>query len=301
MKRLRRHLPNRAFLVYRAGVLAARLIPERVLFPLAEGIGWLAGRLLRGRRDVVRRNMLRAAGGSDVERLVDRAFRSYARYWVETLRIPSPGVDKVARRTTHEGLDSMTDKLGSRGVIFVTPHLGSWDVAGMWLTAHGWRVIAVAEELQPAELFALFVKLRRAAGMEIHPLGRPSSARALITGLREGAAVALVADRDISGSGVLVDFFGEPTWLPSGPAVLALRLGVPVAAGALYQRPGRRYHGVVLEPIEVEADRSAGPEQIREMTQRVARELETLIRRDPGQWHLFQPNWPSDPGYVRRP
>lgn len=243
------------------------------------------------------RNLRRVVGEKDLDRAVDEAFRSYARYWVEALRLPKPGLEEIKRRTTSEGLEGMARHLDAgKGVVFVTPHLGSYDVAGAWLASHGWRVIAIAEELNPPVLFEMFTSMRAAAGIEVLPVGKGSSARALLTGLREGAAVGLIADRDISGSGIDIEFFGEMTKIPNGPAVLALRTGAPVAVGALFQRPNGRYHGVVLDPIEVEPGKS-DPARVRELTERIARDMETLIRREPGQWHLFQPNWPSDPGY----
>lgn len=286
-----------AYLLYRLGSLVSRRLPEAMLFPGAEAIGQLVGRLNRRRRAVVERNLGRVVSRADLPRVVDAAFRSYARYWVETLRIPEPGPEEIRRRTTVEGLEGLATYLDrGQGVIFVTPHLGSWDVAGAWLASHGWRVMAVAEAVEPPALFELFTRLRTAVGVEVYPVGSAASARSLLKGLRAGAAVGLVADRDITGSGVEVEFFGEPTHLPSGPAVLAMRLGAPLAAGALYQRPGGRYHGVVLDPIPVDETRG-DRDAVRELTRRVARDLEALIRREPGQWHLFQPNWPSDPGY----
>jgi lauroyl/myristoyl acyltransferase len=287
---------NPAYLVYRYGQLVASALPERVLFEAAHVAGGVVARWNGRKREVVRRNMSRVVD-RDLEAFVDEAFRTYARYWAETLRIPKPGTAEIMRRTTSEGLDGMAKLLDAgRGVLFVSPHTGALDVAGAFLAGNGWRVIAVAEELEPPALFELFAKLRRSVGVEVHPAGKGSSARALLTGLRNGAAVGLVADRDITGTGVEVEFCGEKTRLPTGPAVLALRTGAPVAVGTLYQRPGGRYHAVVLDPIEVPPGR-ADPEQIRELTQRIAHGMEELIKREPGQWHLFQPNWPSDPGY----
>ena len=246
----------------------------------------------------MRRNLARVVEGSVLERTVDEAFRSYARYWMEALRLPKPGLAEIQRRVTNvEGLDNIARYLDAgRGVIFISPHLGSYDVAGAWLASYGWRILAVAEELEPPELFEMFRTLRRSVGVEIVPAGKGSTARALLSALREGGAVGLVADRDITGSGVEVEFFGEKTFLPNGPAVLALRTGAPLIVGALLQRPGGLYHGVLLEPIEVQAGK-ADRARADELTVEVARRMEDLIRREPGQWHLFQPNWPSDPGY----
>lgn len=290
-----------AYLLYRIGRAVTSALPEPVLYELA----WLAGggvaRFNRRKRAVVRRNLARVVAPRDLGRTIDEAFRSYARYWVETLRIPKPGSEEIRKRTTVEGIEGLAKHLNNgQGVIFVVPHIGSYDVAGAWVASHGWRVIAIAEELEPPELFDLFSTLRASVGVEVLPVGKGSSARALLSGLRNGAAVGLVADRDISGSGIDIEFFGERTLLPNGPAVLALRTGAPIAVGALFQRPRGRFHGVVLEPIEVEAGK-ADPQRVREITEQVVAKMEELIKREPGQWHLFQPNWPSDPGYRHSP
>jgi lauroyl/myristoyl acyltransferase len=283
--------------MYRAGSAVASVLPDVALFRGAEAAGSFVAHRNKRKRDVVRRNLARVVAPERLEQTVDEAFRSYARYWVEALRLPKPGTDEIRRRTTAEGLDNAARYLNAgRGVIFVVPHLGSYDVAGAWFASYGWRTIAVAEELEPPALFDHFCRLRASVGVEVLPVGKGSTARTLLTALRTGAAVGLVSDRDISGSGLDVDFFGEKTKLPSGPALLALRTGSPIVVGAVFQRPGGRYHGVVLDPIDVEGGK-ADPARVREITEVVARRMEDLIRREPGQWHLFQPNWPSDPGY----
>jgi phosphatidylinositol dimannoside acyltransferase len=287
-----------AYLLYRAGAAVASTLPESVLLAGAKLMGTGVARVNKRRRAVVERNLARVVAPEALDATVDTAFRSYARYWMETLRIPRPGTDEIRRRTTVEGQENLSQFLDAgQGVVFVSPHVGSYDVAAGWLAAQGWRVVAVAEEVEPPALFELFRELRRAVGVEVYPLGHASTARALLTALRDGAALGLIADRDISGSGIEVPFFGEPTWLPTGPAVLALRTGAPLCAGALYQRPGGGWHGVILDPIPVEKGR-ADPERVRELTIAMAGKLEELVRREPGQWHLFQPNWPSDPGYA---
>jgi KDO2-lipid IV(A) lauroyltransferase len=274
------------------------VVPDVALFRAAETVGTVVARRNAKRREVVRRNLARVVDSSVLERTVDEAFRSYARYWMEALRLPKPGLEEIRRRVrTVEGLDNIARYLDAgRGVIFVTPHLGSYDVAGAWLASYGWRILAVAEELEPPELFEMFRTLRRSIGVEVLPAGKGSTARALLSALRQGGAAGLVADRDISGSGVEVEFFGEKTFLPNGPAVLAMRTGAPLVVGALLQRPGGRYHGILLDPIEVDVAKT-DRDRARELTVEVARRMENLIRREPGQWHLFQPNWPSDPGY----
>ena len=106
-------------------------------------------------------------------------------------------------------------------------------------------------------------------------------------------------DRDIQGGGVEVEFFGERTTLPGGPATLGLRTGAPVVPSAVYFAAGREGHHAVIRP-PVPADRHGSlREDVQRITQLLAAELEALIRAAPEQWHLFQPNWPCDPGYGR--
>ena len=125
------------------------------------------------------------------------------------------------------------------------------------------------------------------------PLGAEAGGVLLRT-LRDGGLVGLLCDRDIVGNGVEVEFFGERTTLPAGPATLALRTGAALLPAAVYGGPGRRYHtGVILPPVEtVRTGRLRA--DVARVTQQVAHDLETLIRRAPDQWYLFQPNWPSD-------
>jgi KDO2-lipid IV(A) lauroyltransferase len=110
--------------------------------------------------------------------------------------------------------------------------------------------------------------------------------------------VCLLSDRDIQGNGVEVDFFGERTTLPAGPAMLGIRSGAAVVPGAVYFTSAVDGHHCVIRPPLVFEKVGGLREQVAAGTQALALELEGLIRRAPEQWHLFQPNWPSDPGYA---
>jgi lauroyl/myristoyl acyltransferase len=251
----------------------------------------------RDRRPIVRANLRRVLGPGTSDRELDRAvldaFDSYARYWVESARLATMSRAEVLRRFSIEGFEAAEAALSQgQGVIFALPHLGSWEVGGYWLTVTGHPMTTVAEPLEPPELFEWFKQQRTALGMSVLPLGADSTA-ALFGTLRAGGLVGLVADRDIAGNGVEVPFFGEVTTLPGGPALLALRTGVPLFAVAVYQRPGGRYHGVVRRPLACERTGSLR-EDVKVVTSQLAKEFEALIRVAPTQWHMFQPNWPSD-------
>jgi phosphatidylinositol dimannoside acyltransferase len=140
------------------------------------------------------------------------------------------------------------------------------------------------------------VTWRRELGMNVVPLG-PEAGRAVLQALRANEIVCLLCDRDIKRAGVEVDFFGERTTLPAGPATLALRTSAPIfPVGVYFTRRVNGHHAVIRPPLPATRGGSLR-EDVARVTQALAHELEFLIRRAPEQWHLFQPNWPSDPCY----
>jgi KDO2-lipid IV(A) lauroyltransferase len=160
------------------------------------------------------------------------------------------------------------------------------------MARRGHDLLAVVERIDPPELLEWFADQRAAIGLEVVALG-PDVSSTVLRALRANRIVALLCDRDIEGGGVEVDFFGERTTLPGGPATLALRTGATLVPTAVYFRPGRDHLGVVRPPVEVER-MGRLREDIARITQSIAHELESLIRVAPEQWHLLQPNWPSD-------
>jgi lauroyl/myristoyl acyltransferase len=285
---------------YRLAAAIARALPE----PVAQAAGRIGGRTARftaaGRRAQVERNVRRVLGpdasDAEVQAAVAQTFESYARYWVESFRLPGMPVAAVDAGMTIEGWEHAEDGLAAgRGVIMALPHLGGWEWGGFWLAeVKGRPTTAVVESLEPPELFDWFAELRRALGMTVVPLG-PGAGQAVLRALKANHIVTLVSDRDLDGSGVEVEFFGERTSLPAGPATLALRTGAVLLPVAVYYRDGR-HHGVIRPPIPV-AREGRLRDDVARITQALAVELEDLVRAAPDQWHLMQPNWPSDPGY----
>jgi len=291
------HGHSRKYWTYRGLSTALQAVPA----PLAGGLATLAGltmsELWRDRRPIIRANLRRVVGpevsGRALDRLVVEAFDSYAKYWVESARLVSMRPAEIFKRFSIEGFDRVEEEMAKHhGVILALPHFGSWDLGGAWLTLKGCPMTTVAEPLEPPDLFEWFKAQREALGLTIHTLGAGTSGR-LAAALRAGRLVGLVADRDLVGNGIEVEFFGELTTLPPGPAVLALRTGAPLFPSIVYQRPRGKGHGVILPPLEIErtADLRA---DVTRLTGLLAAEFEQLIRKAPAQWHLFQPNWPSD-------
>ncbi|MBW3601177.1 MAG: phosphatidylinositol mannoside acyltransferase [Actinobacteria bacterium] len=268
---------------------AARRLPEPVAYRVADTTARLAAR-----RDqpgsLVRRNLSRVVGPAAAEDLLADAYRSYGRYWVEAFRTADLGPEDLHRRTTTEGTDHLDRALDAgRGVVLLLAHHGSWDVGARWAETHGYHAAVVAEVLRPRRLFEKFVRLRESVGIDVEPLSPGRDLVGTLAGVLErNHLVGLIADRDLTGRGPVVPFFGEDARLPAGPVVLAGRTGAAVLPVTTLQCPGRRWHARVLPPVDV-----AGVELV-EGVRRVAGALEALVRLAPAQWHAFQPIWEAD-------
>jgi KDO2-lipid IV(A) lauroyltransferase len=251
-----------------------------------------------GKRHLVQRNMRRAlgAGASDreVARTARRASRYYADYWIDIIWLPTRTREYVLERfarVDEEGLEKAV--ADGKGLIVVLPHYGSWEAGAVYLSSLG-PFAAVAEVLKPPELFDLFCRLRAGVGIDIFPYdSKPATRDRMIEALKGGTTLALLCDRDLKGSGVEVEFFGERTTLPPGPAVLAMRSGSPIVCVNVRNLDDGTWVGHATEPFFVE-ESTDRDRVIAQTMQHVARNLESLIREDPAQWHMFMPAWPSD-------
>jgi KDO2-lipid IV(A) lauroyltransferase len=178
------------------------------------------------------------------------------------------------------------------GVVVALPHVGSWEWGAAWLALEGMPMTAVVERLKPEQLFEWFLAQRAAMGLTGIPLGEKAGP-ATLQAIKSGQIVGLVSDRDLSGTGVEVTFFGERTRLPGGAVTMALRTGAALLPGAVYMGPGNWHTGVVHPPLDT-TRRGTMREDVTRLTQELATIFEGYIRRAPEQWHLYQPNWPSD-------
>ena len=281
---------------YRAGSLLARHVPVVAQNAAARAAGASAAGAGR-KRLVVARNLERVLGRTmpapEKRRRVAKTFEWYARYYAESFRLPSVPVAEIDQGFGYQGFGEIAAAVErGRGPILALPHLGTWEWAAWWLAlVPKFKVTAVVEPLEPPEVFEWFVGFREGLGMNIVPLG-PEAASAGVQALNQGQVLCLLADRDIQGNGVVVEFFGEKTTLPAGPAVLALRTGSPLIPSAVYWCDNTR-HAVSTPPLDTRRHGKLRQDVAR-VTQDLARDFEYLISLAPEQWHMLSPNWPSD-------
>ena len=240
----------------------------------------------------------------DLRQLSRRGVRSYLRYWLEVFRLPViPDEEILGRmRCTGEEETAFRHMASGRGVIFALPHMGNWEHAGAWIVLRGaGKFTTVAERLRPESLYNRFVAFREGLGMEVLPhSGGASRFGMLARRLRAGGLVCLLCERDLSGSGLEVEFFGEPARMTGGAAALAAHTGAALMPVTLWY--SGQYWGAHIHPeIAVPGD-GGRTEKVTAMTQQLAQVFEAAIAEHPEDWHMLQKVFVADldPGRLAR-
>jgi phosphatidylinositol dimannoside acyltransferase len=232
------------------------------------------------------------ATGAELRALSREAMRSYARYWLEAFRLPVTTKEQLDANTVvigHHFQEALDCLAAGRGVIFALSHMGNWDQAGAWIIQQGVPTFTtVMERLKPESLYERFAGFRESLGFEILPAsgGMVSAFAVLSQRLRDGKLVCLLADRDVTGTGTEVEFFGEKARMMGGSAALAERTGAALYPALLWYQGDRWVIHVDREiAVPAEGDRK---HKVAAMTQELARSFEAGIREHPADWHMLQ-------------
>ena len=280
---------------YALGWALACRVPEswaRSAFRLAGDIAWRRqGRGVQRLEANLRRVIGPQASGKELRTLSRAGMRSYARYWMEVFRLPVIGREQILAGTVSPGNGekaAFEAMAAGRGVVFALPHTGNWEVAGAWIIARGaGKFTTVAERLKPESVFLRFLAFRESLGFEVLPAtGGNSRFGVLAQRLRAGGMVCLPADRDVTGGGIEVEFFGQKARMMGGPAALAVQTGAALMPAVLWFQD--RGWGVRIYPeVPVPAEGSRR-DKIAAMTQQMARNFEAGIADHPEDWHMLQ-------------
>ncbi|MFF1677790.1 phosphatidylinositol mannoside acyltransferase [Streptomyces sp. NPDC058256] len=290
---------------YALGWSTVKKLPEPVAVRLGRTIADIAWKK-RGKG--VRRlesNYARVVPDATPERLAELSragMRSYLRYWMESFRLPAWSKERVKTGFVVKDEHYLTDGIASdKGVILALPHMGNWDLAGAWVTTKlETPFTTVAERLKPESLYDRFVAYREGLGMEVLPHSGGTAFGMLARRLRDGGLVCLVAERDLSASGVEVEFFGEATRMPAGPALLAQQTGALLLPVTLWYDDSPVMQGRVHPPVEV-PETGTRAEKTSAMTQALADAFATGIADHPEDWHMLQRLWLKDLDPERDP
>jgi len=312
MATLRQRLSSAAF---SAGWGLVCRLPEsvaRALFNFGADIAWrrqgggvqvLEGNLLRifrtdaGFTPGVQPDGTFVDEGKELRALSRAVMRSYGRYYLETFRLQVIPDERIrGMHVNQENVDLTLEHLrNGRGVIYALPHMGDFELAGRWIVLAGaGSFTTVAERLEPEAVFDKFLKFREGLGMEVLPTtGGPHPFGVMAQRLRAGKLVCLVADRDLSDTGIEVDFFGEKALFPAGPASLAVQTGAALMPVSCWFPDQTGWAAHVYDEIPVPAD-GTRKEKAAAMTQALATAFEDGIRQHPKDWHMLQKVFVND-------
>jgi len=285
-------------------------LPEsvaRVLFNFGADIAWrrqgggvqaLESNLVRVVRTVSGDTLPPDEFGKELRALSRAVMRSYARYYLETFRlqiIPDARI-QAGMHVNQENVDlTMGHLKNGRGVIYALPHMGDFEQAGRWIVLAGAGSFAtIAERLKPESVFQKFLAFRQSLGMEVLPTtGGPHPFGVMAQRLRAGKLVCIVADRDLSDTGVEVEFFGEKALFPVGAAALAVQTGAALMPVSCWFVGETEWAAHVYDEIPVPAEGSR-KEKAAAMTQALATVFEQAIQEHPEDWHMLQKVFVSD-------
>ncbi|WP_329458759.1 phosphatidylinositol mannoside acyltransferase [Streptomyces sp. NBC_01497] len=284
--------------LYGLGWATVKTLPEPVARSLGRTVADVAWKRRGKAIERLESNLARVVPDAGPERLAELSkagMRSYLRYWMESFRLPTWSKERVVNGFAPKGVHHLDEAFAAnRGVIIALPHLANWDLAGAWVAqALGRNFTTVAERLKPESLYDRFVAYRESLGMEVLPHAGGAAFGTLARRLRGGGMVCLVADRDLSSSGVEVDFFGERATMPAGPALLAQHTGAALLPVTLWYDDSPVMRGAVHPPVEVPASGTRA-EKTSSMTQALADVFAGGIAEHPQDWHMLQRLWLAD-------
>ena len=279
------------FILYLLGWWVVRSLPEKSAYSLFYWLGEIVHRRNGKSVQRLRSNLHRVQphlNEMELETLVAKSMSSYMRYWCDTFRIQNWSTERIRTTVTttndHLLLEPMRD---GRGVVVALPHSGNWDHAGAYFCSLGIPLVTVAERLKPEALFQKFLRHREAMGFEVLSLDSRSFAT-LMRRAKEKRLIALVADRDLSHSGIDVDFFKENARMPAGPALLAIKTGIPlIVAHVSYTQRGIH---IDFHPVDI-ATAGSEAHRISQTVQAIADLFAQGITQHPEDWHMLQKIW----------
>jgi KDO2-lipid IV(A) lauroyltransferase len=282
-----------SYYIYRVLGAFVPLVPPQIGYAVFRALGDLSYSVATRSRESVRDNLHHVLGPkakpAQMERQTRQAFRTQAYNYYDLFRVASLSSVQITRLVTVHNLEFMDQALSwGKGVILVSAHFGNVDIVAQAFAVRGYPITVVAEPLRPERLYRYVASLRASRGMRLVPADQ--FLRPLFRALRDNEIVGLAADRDLTGRGTLVDFFGAPALLPDGSVRLALRSGAAIVPAFGLRRADGAFDALIEPPLVLENTGNVQSD-IRSGMARLVEVLEKHIARYPGQWVIFEPVW----------
>jgi KDO2-lipid IV(A) lauroyltransferase len=280
------------FWLYWAGERVISALPRGLVMPIGAALGNLAYALAGSKRDLIHQNLAHPMGLEPGDRRVHaaarRAFRNYAKYLVDMMRIGDLTDAEAADLVGIANVEVLQDaRAEGNGVLLCTVHVGGMDMIGPALKRHGESLHVVADDTTYGRLYDHLAAQRARQGIFL--IGW-RNLRGLFRALRAGENLVLFCDGGYRPGDVPVELCGEATTFPLGPATLAAKSGAPLLPVACRRTDDDRFVARGLPAIHCS---STEPAEVYRATQAVADALGGVIAEDPGQWYMFRPVWPQ--------
>lgn len=285
------------YMGYAAGWRSVRWMPDKAAYSMFDQLADQLWRRQGAGVKQLQRNLRRVVPDADeaeIREISRLGMRSYFRYWCDAFRLPDWSENRIMD-TFRMGNKAVLDRAvaAGTGAIVALPHAGNWDHAGAFASLNWDGIVSVAEDLKPERLTKKFLEFRETLGMEIITLAPGQDVFSeLVDRIERGKIVALLGDRDLTSSGVPVEFFGDTTRMPAGPAALAARTGAPLFTATLYyEGPDAVADISEAIPVSEDSDKNAA---VRTTTQALADRIAAGIAEHPHDWHMLQRLWLDD-------
>lgn len=280
------------FLLYKIGQKLATVLPLKLSYKLAVFLADLHRVLSPKDTSAVMDNLRKVLPGADEATLKEhcrQAFRNFAKYLIDFCRFEKIDKNYITKNLPGINLDVIDKALAkNKGVIIVSAHIANWELAGIAMALLGYPISCVALTHRNKAIDNFFINQRQRKGMGVIPLGK--AAFRCLQALRKNKLVALVGDRDFSRSGVKIDFFGVPTFIPKGPAAFSLLTEAPLVVGIIIRESDDTFKFTYEGPLEIEKT-GDGEEDIKKLSEMYLRVIEKYIKDYPGQWLMFRRFW----------
>jgi KDO2-lipid IV(A) lauroyltransferase len=261
---------------------------------LAARFAWMFSPLARPRLDYNLAIVCPELTPVELRKLSWVNFRNHAKAYADLMMLPRMNVEAMRPLMHVDGLENLAHaRAMGKGVLVVSCHMGSYEVAAAIWSATVSPVSLFAEELEPRALFEWYRDTRARLGISVLPL-HLGGLRKVTEALQEQEIVITAIDRDITGTGHLMPFFGRLAPIPMGPAAIALRMGTPLLPACVYRLPDDTYRAETAPPVIAQPTEDPRADEVR-VTQELLRHIEGFIRRHPEQWHVPHRIWEGAP------
>ena len=221
-------------------------------------------------------------------------FRNHAKAYADLMMLPRTQVSAMRPLLKVQGMENLeAARALGKGVMAVSCHMGSYEIVSAIWAATLTPVSFFAEELEPRALFEWYRDTRARLGISVLTL-TVGGIRKVSQALHEQEMVITAIDRDITGTGHLLPFFGRPASIPLGTAAIALRVGTPLLPVCVYRLPDDSYMAEAAPHVVATKTGDKKADEIR-VTQELLRHIEGFIRSHPEQWHVPHRIWPDSP------